>query len=59
MIVASTRLATLAQAAGAGAVRFDLHEAPHPDVPARRTDDEDGHSIQHKTRLANKTAFRP
>jgi hypothetical protein len=59
MIVASTRLGTLAQAAGAGAVRLDLHEAPNPDVPARRTDDEDGYSIQHKTRLANKAAFKP
>jgi len=59
MIVASTRLETLAQAAGAGTVRFDLHEAPDPDVPACTTDDEDGHSIQHKARLANKAAFKP
>jgi hypothetical protein len=56
MIVKSTRLARLALAAGAGAVRLDLHEAPNPDVPARSTDDEDG---QHKTRLANKAAFKP
>jgi hypothetical protein len=59
MIVASTRLATLAQAAGAGAVRFDLHDAPSPDVPARSSQDEDGRSIQHKARLANKAAFKP
>jgi hypothetical protein len=59
MIVASTRLATLAQAAGAGAVGFDVHEAPNPDVPAHSTEDEDGHSIQHKLRIANKAAFRP
>ena len=59
MIVASTRLGTLAQAAGAGAVRLDVHEAPNPDVPARRTDDEDGYPIQHKARLANKAAFKP
>ena len=59
MIVASTRLGTLAQAAGAGAVRSDVHEAPAPEVPARRTEDEDGHSVQHKARLANKAAFKP
>jgi hypothetical protein len=59
MIVASARLGTLAQAAGAGAVRLDLHEARKPDVPARSTEDEDGHSIQHKARLANKAAFKP
>jgi hypothetical protein len=59
MIVASARLGTLAQAAGAGAVRLDVSEAPHPDVPARSTEDEDGHSIQHKARRANKAAFKP
>ena len=59
MIVASARLGTLAQAAGAGAVRWDVHEAPAPDVAVRSTEDEDGHSLQHKARLANKAAFRP
>ena len=59
MIVASARLGTLAEAAGAGAVRLDVHEAPIHDVAARSTEDEDGHSIQHKARLANKAAFRP
>jgi hypothetical protein len=59
MIVASTRLATLAQAAGAAAVQLDVHEAPQLDVPARRTEDEDGHSMQEKARLTNKAAFKP
>jgi len=59
MIVASTRLATLAQAAGAGAVRVDVHEAPDPDIRARIAEDEDDHSIHHTARLANKAAFKP
>ncbi len=60
MIVASTRLVSLAQAAGAGAVGLDLHEAPQREVPARGSDvEEDGHSVQQKARLANKAAFKP
>jgi len=59
LIVASTRLATLAQAAGAGAVQLDAHEAPQLDVPARRTEDEDADSLRAKARLANKAAFKP
>ena len=59
MIVASTRLGTLAQAAGAGAVRLDSHEAPQRDVPPRRNDGEDAQSALHKLRLANRAAFTP
>jgi hypothetical protein len=55
MIVASTRLGTLAQVAGAGAVRPYSHEAPQRDVPARINDAEDVQSA----RLANKAAFKP
>lgn len=55
LIVASTRLGALAQAAGAAGVLLDLHEAP----PARSDDVEDGHSVQEKSRLANKAAFKP
>jgi len=40
-------------------VRLDVHEAPNPDATAHRTEDEDGLSIQHKARLANKAAFKP
>jgi hypothetical protein len=59
LVVASTRLGTLAQIAGAGAVRLDSHEAPQRDVPARINDAEDVQSAQHKARLANKAAFKP
>lgn len=59
MIVASTRLGALAQAAGAVGVQLDLHEAPQPQVPARTDDIEGGHSVQEKSRLANKAAFKP
>ena len=55
LVVASTRLGTLAQVAGAGAVRFYSHEAPQRDVPARLNDAEDVQSA----RLANKAAFKP
>ena len=59
MIVASNRLGALAQAAGALEVRLDLREAPQREVPARGDDVEDGHSVQEKSRLANKAAFKP
>ena len=55
LIVASTRLRALAEAAGAVGVLLDLHEAP----TARSDDVEDGHSVQEKSRLANKAAFKP
>ncbi len=55
LVVASTRLGTLAQVAGAGAVRPYSHEAPQRDVPARINDVEDVQSA----RLANKAAFKP
>jgi hypothetical protein len=55
LVVASTRLGTLAQVAGAGAVRPYSHEAPQRDVPARLNDAEDVQSA----RLANKAAFKP
>ena len=54
LIVASTRLRALAEAAGAVGVVLDLHEAP----TARSNDVEDGHSVQ-ESRLANKAAFKP
>jgi hypothetical protein len=59
MIVASTRLGRLAQAAGAGAVRPDVHEAPQLEVPTRSSDVEDGHFVQRKVRVTNKAAFKP
>ena len=52
-------LGALAQAAGAVGVQLDLHEAPQPEVPARSDDIEGGHSVQEKSRLANKAAFKP
>lgn len=55
LIVASGRLGSLAQVAGAGAVRPYSHEAPQRDVPARINDAEDVQSA----RLANKAAFKP
>jgi hypothetical protein len=59
LVVASTRLGTLAQVAGAGAVRLDSHEALQRDVPARISDAEDVQSAQQKARLANKAVFKP
>jgi hypothetical protein len=59
MIVASTRLRTLAEAAGAGAVRRESHEAPQRDVPPRKNDVGGVQSAQHKARLANLAAFKP
>lgn len=59
MIVASTRLGTLAEAAGAAAVRLDSSEAPQRDLLAPSHDPEEVQSAQQKTRLANKAAFRP
>lgn len=55
LVVASTRLRTLAEAAGAVGVLLDVHEAPS----AHSDDVEDGHSVQEKSRLANKAAFKP
>jgi hypothetical protein len=59
LIVASTRLGTLAHAAGAGAVQLDSHEAPQRDVQPRSHGVEDVRSAQEKARLANKAVFQP
>jgi hypothetical protein len=59
LIVASTRLGTLAQAAGAGPVRLDEREAPRADAPARREEIEDGQTALQKARQTNKAAFTP
>lgn len=59
MIVTSTRLGSLAQTAGAGAVRLDSHEPPQRDVPRRMHDVEDAQAAQQKARLINKAAFKP
>ena len=55
LIVASTRLTALAEAAGAAGVLLDVHEAP----AARSDDVQNGHSTQEKSRLSNKAAFKP
>ena len=60
LIVASTRLGTLAQVAGAGAVPRDSHDRPRRDASPRLNDDEDGPSAEFKkARLANRAAFKP
>ncbi len=60
LVVASTRLGSLAEVAGARAVRPYSHEAPQHDVPARSSDAGDVQTAQHKkARLANKATFKP
>ena len=60
LVVASTRLGTLAQVAGVGAVPLDSYDGPARDVHSRVNDDEAGQSAEYKkARLANKAAFRP
>ena len=60
LIVASTRLGTLARVAGADAVPLDARDGPTRDTPSRMNDDEDVRSAEHKkARLANRAAFKP
>ena len=59
LIVASTRLAVLAQAAGAVGVQLDVDDAPQSEVRAGSDVGEDRRSVPEKSRLANKAAFKP
>lgn len=60
LIVASTRLGTLAQVAGAGAVPLGFAQPARTRRPPRLNDDEGDQPARHqKARLANKAAFKP
>lgn len=59
MIVASTRLESLARTAGAEAVRLDAREAPQREVARQKQEADDNRVAQEKARLVNKAAFKP
>jgi hypothetical protein len=59
IVVTSPRLAALARAADARAIRMDDLEAPQREIARQKKEAEDTRLSQEKARLANKAAFRP
>ena len=59
IVVESTQLANLAQAAGAEAVRLDASEAPQRDLEQRQKEAADEHAAQEEAKRVNLPGFRP
>jgi len=59
LVVTSTRLALLASAASATAVRLDAQEAPQRELDRQKKADEDSNAAREKARIDNKGLFKP
>ena len=59
LIVADTRLDSLARTASAEAVRLDAKEAPQREVARQKKEDEEAVDALKKAQLENKAVFRP
>jgi hypothetical protein len=59
LVVRSTRLAGLADLAGAAAVRLDADEAPQRELDRQKKQDDDSRAASEKARDANKATFKP
>ncbi len=59
LVVTSTRLARLADIAGAAAVQLDADEAPQREADRQKQQDDDSRAAREKARHENKAGFKP